>query len=99
MLATSPKSNSAICAIDKAMQDISSKDTGNIPSHLQDAHYGGAEKLSHGVGYKYPHSYPDHYVKQQYLPDKIKNTVYYEYGDNKMERLTKEYWDKVKENS
>ncbi len=99
MLATSPKSNSAICAIDAAMQDIASKDTGSIPSHLQDAHYGGAEKLNHGAGYKYPHSYPDHYVKQQYLPDKIKDTVYYEYGENKMEKLTKEYWDKVKENS
>jgi len=99
MLATSPKSNSAICAIDAAMQDIASKDTGSIPSHLQDSHYGGAEKLNHGVGYKYPHSYPDHYVKQQYLPDKIKNTVYYEYGENKMEKLTKEYWEKIKENS
>lgn len=99
MLATSPKSNSAICAIDAAMQDIATKDTGTIPEHLQDSHYGGAEKLNHGVGYKYPHSYPDHYVKQQYLPDKIKNTVYYEYGDNKMEKITKEYWEKIKENS
>ncbi len=99
MLATAPKSNSAICAIDAAMQYIASKDTGSIPSHLQDAHYGGAEKMGHGTGYKYPHSYPDHYVKQQYLPDKIKNAVYYEYGDNKMEKLTKEYWDKIKENS
>ncbi len=99
MLATSPKSNSAICAIDAAMQDIATKDTGSIPSHLQDAHYGGAEKLNHGAGYKYPHSYPDHYVKQQYLPDKIKDTVYYDYGDNKIEKLTKEYWEKVKENA
>lgn len=99
MLATSPKSNSAILAIDAAMQDIEAKDTGSIPSHLQDAHYGGAEKMGHGAGYKYPHSYPDHFVKQQYLPDKIKNTVYYEFGDNKMEKLTKDYWDKVKENS
>lgn len=99
MLATSPKSNSAICAIDAAMQDIATRDTGNIPPHLQDSHYSGAEKLDHGVGYKYPHSYPDHFVAQQYLPDKIKDTVYYEYGDNKMEKLTKEYWDKIKENS
>ncbi|MBQ7985661.1 MAG: replication-associated recombination protein A [Clostridia bacterium] len=99
MLATSPKSNSAVNAIDAAMQDIATKDTGSIPDHLQDAHYGGAEKMGHGIGYKYPHSYPDHYVKQQYLPDKIKNTVYYEYGDNKMEKLTKEYWEKIKENS
>lgn len=99
MLATSPKSNSAICAIDAAMHDIAAKDTGSIPEHLRDAHYGGAEKLSHGEGYKYPHAYPDHYVKQQYLPDKIKDTVYYEYGDNKMEKITKEYWEKIKENS
>lgn len=99
MLATAPKSNSAINAIDAAMQDIASKDTGTIPSHLQDSHYSGAEKMNHGKGYMYPHSFPNHYVKQQYLPDKIKNTVYYEYGDNKMEKLNKEYWDKVKENS
>lgn len=99
MLATAPKSNSAINAIDAAMSDIASKDTGNIPPHLQDSHYSGAEKMSHGVGYKYPHTYPNHYVKQQYLPDKIKDAVYYEYGDNKMEKLNKEYWDKVKENS
>lgn len=99
MLATAPKSNSAINAIDAAMNDIASKDTGSIPSHLQDAHYEGAAKMNHGKGYQYPHSFANHYVKQQYLPDKIKDTVYYEYGDNKLERLNKEYWDKVKENS
>ncbi len=99
MLATAPKSNSAINAIDAAMRDIASKDTGTIPSHLQDSHYSGAEKMSHGKGYQYPHAYKNHYVKQQYLPDKIKDTVYYEYGDNKIEKLNKEYWDKVKENS
>ncbi|MBQ6908364.1 MAG: AAA family ATPase, partial [Clostridia bacterium] len=73
--------------------------TGGIPAHLQDSHYGGAEKLGHGKEYKYPHSYPNHYVKQQYLPDKIKNKKYYDYGDNKAERTAKEYWDKIKENS
>ncbi len=99
MLATAPKSNSAINAIDAAMQDIASKDTGNIPQHLQDSHYLGAKKMNHGKGYMYPHAFPNHYIKQQYLPDKIKDTVYYEYGDNKMEKLNKEYWDKVKENS
>ncbi len=99
MLATAPKSNSAINAIDSAMSDIASKDTGSIPAHLQDSHYAGAEKMNHGQGYRYPHGYPNHYVKQQYLPDKIKNVVYYEYGDNKMEKLNKEYWDKIKENS
>ena len=99
MLATAPKSNSAINAIDAAMQDIASRDTGVVPAHLQDSHYSGAEKMNHGQGYKYPHIFPNHYVKQQYLPDKIKNAVYYEYGDNKLEKLNKEYWDKVKENS
>lgn len=96
MLATAPKSNSAINAIDAAMNDIATRDTGNIPAHLRDSHYGGAGKMGHGVGYKYPHSFPNHYVKQQYLPDEIKDNVYYEYGDNKMERANKEYWDKVK---
>ena len=96
MLATAPKSNSAIVAIDKAMGDISSRDTGVIPPHLQDTHYSGAEKLGHGLEYKYPHSYPNHYTKQQYLPDKIKNVKYYEYGDNKAEKAAKEYWEKIK---
>lgn len=96
MLATAPKSNSAINAIDAAMNDIATRDTGNIPAHLRDSHYGGAGKMGHGVGYKYPHSFPNHYVKQQYLPDEIKDNVYYEYGDNKMEKTNKEYWDKVK---
>ena len=99
MLATAPKSNSAIVAIDKAMSDIASRDTGSVPVHLQDSHYAGAEKLGHGTEYKYPHSYPNHYTKQQYLPDKIKNVKYYEYGDNKSEKTAKEYWDKIKENS
>ena len=97
MLATAPKSNSAIVAIDKAMSDIASRDTGSVPAHLQDAHYQGAEKLGHGAEYKYPHSYPHHYIEQQYLPDKIKDVRYYEYGDNKTEKAAKEYWDKIKE--
>ena len=96
MLATAPKSNSAICAIDAAMADIASSDTGEVPYHLKDSHYKGAEKLGHGQGYKYPHSYPNHYVPQQYLPDKIKNKKYYTYGDNKMEQATENYWKSVK---
>ncbi len=98
MLATSPKSNSAICAIDAAMDDITSGDTGEVPYHLKDSHYKGAEKLGHGQGYKYPHSYPNHYVKQEYLPDKIKNRKYYTYGDNKMEQATENYWKNIKGN-
>ena len=65
LLATSPKSNSAVCAIDAAMNDIASIDTGDIPAHLKDAHYGGAEKMGRGIEYKYAHNYENHYVKQQ----------------------------------
>lgn len=97
MLATAPKSNSAICAIDAAMSDIASTDTGEVPVHLKDSHYAGSEKLGHGTGYKYPHSYPNHYVTQQYLPDKIKNKKYYTYGDNKMEAATENYWKNIKD--
>lgn len=97
LLATAPKSNSAVCAIDAAMQDIETKDTGDIPEHLKDSHYAGSKSLGHGVGYKYPHSYPNHYIEQQYLPDNIKNAKYYQYGENKQEQTAKMYWDKIKE--
>lgn len=96
LLATAPKSNSAICAIDEAMERIKSAGAGDIPSHLKDSHYGGAEKLEHGVGYQYPHAYPSHYVKQQYLPDGLKHDRYYTYGDNKTEQAAKKYWDLIK---
>ncbi len=96
LLATAPKSNSAICAIDDALHDIETRDTGEIPAHLKDSHYQGAKKLGHGITYQYPHSFPNHYVKQQYLPDAIRDRVYYEYGDNKNERAAEEYWKKIK---
>lgn len=96
LLATAPKSNSAICAIDEALSDIKTMDTGEIPSHLKDSHYEGSQSLGHGTNYKYPHSYPEHYVKQQYLPDNIKNRKYYEFGDNKTESSATEYWRKIK---
>lgn len=99
LLATAPKSNSAYKAIAAAMYDIENKDTGTVPRRLQNMHCDGESELEKGQHYLYSHDYPNHYVKQQYLPDKIKDTVYYEYGDNKMERMTKEYWDKIKENS
>ncbi len=95
MLATAPKSNSVVMAIDAAMADIESFDTGEIPSTLKDTHYSGAEKLGRG-GYIYPHSYPNHWVDQQYLPDKIKDKKYYEFGDNKSELAAMEYWKKIK---
>lgn len=95
-LANAPKSNSAINAIDSAISMIENTDTGDIPAHIKDAHYGGAAKLGRGVTYKYPHAYENHYVKQQYLPDKIKNEKFYVPAENKNEQATKEYWDKIK---
>lgn len=76
-LCLSPKSNSSIEAIDNAIQDIRQGNAGEVPSHLKDAHYSGAKKLNRGVGYKYPHNFQNGWVKQQYLPDKIKNKRYY----------------------
>lgn len=95
-LATLPKSNAAICAIDEALADLRRGKTGEIPADLRDAHYGGAAKLGHGLGYRYAHDYPDHYVKQQYLPDALKDRVYYRYGENKTEQAAKRYWDEIK---
>ena len=96
LLATSPKSNSSYVAIDRALDDLENITIDDIPMHLKDAHYGGASKLGRGIEYKYPHKYENHYVKQQYLPDNIKNKVYYEYGDNKIEKTMKEYWSRIK---
>ena len=95
-LATAPKSNSAYLALDAALADIESMDTGIIPRQLQNKHYDGEGAAVKGQNYLYPHDYPDHYVMQQYLPDKIKDKVYYHYGENKMEQAAKEYWDKIK---
>lgn len=96
LLATAPKSNSAICAVDDAIARIHSAGAGDVPAHLKDSHYGGADKLQHGVGYQYPHAYPNHYVKQQYLPDSLHNDRYYVFGDNKTEQTAKAYWDRIK---
>ena len=96
LLATAPKSNSAITAIDSAMSDLSAGNTGDIPPHLKDSHYSGASKMGRGLTYKYPHSFPNHYVAQQYLPDEIKDKKYYEPGDNKFEQAIKVYFDKIK---
>ncbi len=96
LLSTAPKSNSGICAIDAALEDIRKGDAGDIPPYLQDGHYGGAAKLGKANGYKYPHSYPNSWVEQQYLPDNLKNAKYYEYGDNKIEQAAKEYWEHIK---
>ena len=96
MLATAPKSNSAYMAINSALYDIETMDTGEIPRQLQNKHYDGEGDVQRGQNYLYPHDFPDHYVKQQYLPDKIKNKKYYEYGNNKTEQAAKSYWDKIK---
>lgn len=96
LLATAPKSNSGICAIDEALADIRAGDAGDIPSYLQDGHYAGSKELGKARGYKYPHSYPNSWVEQQYLPDNLKDRKYYTYGDNKTEQAAKEYWEKIK---
>ena len=96
LLATAPKSNSAINAIDQAMADIEKGLGKFIPNHLKDGHYSGAQKLNRAIDYKYPHIYENHYVKQQYLPNDLVNQKYYIYGENKTEKQAKEYWEIIK---
>ena len=97
LMATAPKSNSAICGIDAAAQDLRSGKSGEIPPHLKDAHYTGATALGRGLQYQYPHAFPHHYVKQQYLTDSLVGKSYYTFGDNKAERAAKQYWDAIKD--
>ncbi|MBR5236719.1 MAG: replication-associated recombination protein A [Clostridia bacterium] len=97
LLATAPKSNSTIMAIDAAMQDVANGDTGEVPLHLKDAHYSGAQKLGRGLTYQYPHDFPEHYVAQQYLPDAIKDKKYYHGGENKNEQAIRQYWSHIKQ--
>ena len=96
LLATAPKSNSGIMAIDAALDDVRNKECGDFPRHLQNKHLDGEGAEVVGQHYLYPHNFPDHYVEQQYLPDPIKDRVYYEYGENKTEQAAKQYWDKIK---
>ena len=95
-MASAPKSNSAVEAITKAMECVRETKTPPVPVHLQDAHYGSAQKLGHGIGYKYAHLYPNHYVKQQYLPDGLTDRVFYEPSDNGYEQEIKSYFNKIK---
>lgn len=95
-LARCPKSNSVAEAIDMALYDLDNIETGEIPNHLKDAHYAGAAKLGRGVEYKYPHNYPNNYIKQQYLPDAIKDKKYYKAGNNKNEMAYEQYWNNLK---
>lgn len=94
-VACAPKSNSAVMAIDAAMQAVEKDKTPPIPPHLQDAHYSGAQKLAHGVGYKYAHDYENHYVEQQYLPDMYRDKRFYIPSDNGYERTIQEYFRKI----
>ncbi len=96
LVATSPKSNSAHDAISAAMEDIEKGLGGEIPRHLQNKHFDGEDAEIKGQHYLYPHTYQNHYVNQQYLPDDIKDKKYYIFGNNKTERLCKEYWNKIK---
>lgn len=96
LVALSPKSNSAHDAVVAAMQDVEKGIGGDIPRHLQNKHFDGEDAEIKGQHYLYPHSYPMHYVNQQYLPDNIKNKVYYNFGDNKNEQSFKEYQNKIK---
>lgn len=97
-MASAPKSNSAINAIDRAMRVVQETKTPPVPVHLQDAHYKSAGKLGHGKGYKYAHDYKNHYVKQQYLPDGLTGEVFYEPSENGYEQQIRAYYKKIKEN-
>ena len=94
-LATAPKSNSGVMAIDAAIADVRAGKTGPVPRELQNVHADGTG-FEREQGYKYPHSFPNHWVRQQYLPDALKNARYYEYGDNKIEQAAKAYWEAIK---
>lgn len=91
LLCTAPKSNSAICAIDAAMADVRAGKVYDAPAHLRDGHYAGAQKLGRAIGYQYPHEFPNGYVRQQYLPDALKETQYYRFGENKTEQAALTY--------
>ena len=95
LLATAPKSNSVVMAIDGAIADVKAGRIGSVPRELQNVHADGTG-FEREQGYLYPHDYPNHWVRQQYLPDELKSRRYYEYGDNKTEQAAKKYWDGIK---
>ena len=96
-MASAPKSNAAVNAIGKAMKVVKETKTPPVPPHLMDAHYGAAENLGRGIGYKYAHLYKNHYVKQQYLPDSLTDEVFYEPSENGYEAGIREYFRKINE--
>lgn len=95
-VACAPKSNSSIIAIDSALENVRKQRVKSIPPYLKDAHYGGAKKLGHGIGYQYAHNYKNNYVKQQYLPDEIVGTKFYQLSENGYEKKLKEHLEKIK---
>ena len=95
LLATSPKSNSAYEAINRAMGDVEEYGAPDFPRHLQNKHFDGAEAAVRGQHYRYPHDYPNHYVRQQYLPDILKDKVYYQFGENRQEQAAAAYREKI----
>ena len=95
LMATSPKSNSGYAAINAAAKDIMQGKGGDFPRHLQNVH-ADSYTMEREQGYKYPHDYPNHWVRQQYLPDDLVGTTYYEYGPNKLEQAAKQYWDAIR---
>lgn len=95
-VASAPKSNACIMAIDKAQEMVKRADTGQVPPYLRDAHYGGARDLGHGIGYRYAHDYPEHYVKQQYLPDAIRDERFYIPTENGYEKKIKMYLEHLR---
>ena len=97
LVATSPKSNSGEAAIDLALEDVKKGNIGPIPRQLQNKHYDGEDAAVKGQHYLYPHAFDNHWVEQQYLPDKIKNARYYTYGENKNEQTHREYWQRIKD--
>ena len=96
LLATAPKSNSVVMAIDAAAADVRAGVTGLIPREMQNVHADGTG-FEREQGYRYPHNFPGHWVRQQYLPDELKDRHYYAYGDNKTEQAAKRYWDAIKQ--
>ena len=96
LIATAPKSNAACLAIDDALSDVAQGKGNSVPRQLQNTHFDGEDAKVKGQHYIYPHDYPNHWVKQQYLPDDLKKRKYYIYQDNKYEQNLKDYWDKIK---
>ena len=95
LMATSPKSNSGHVALDAALADVRQGKTGDFPRHLQNVH-ADSYTMERDQGYRYPHDYPNHWIDQQYLPDGLAGTKYYEFGQNKLEQAARQYWEAIK---